>query len=109
MASRKKVSVVLGATSRHLTQTSDKPCCSRSLNHESDDCEMKDAASSSGVTKMFPNEIDGDDYDEAKAKEGAHAASKFCFHFFFSHYIIVFYGTGLMIFTMMPRGLMNSA
>ena len=38
---------------------------------------MKDAASSSGVTKMFPNEIDGDDYDEAKAKEGAHAASKF--------------------------------
>ena len=83
MASRKKVSVVLGATSRHLTQTSDKPCCSRSLNHESDDCEMKDAASSSGVTKMFPNEIDGDDYDEAKAKEGAHAASKFCFQFFF--------------------------
>ena len=88
MASRKKVSVVFGATSRHLTQTSDKPCCSRSLNHESDDCEMKDAASSSGVTKMFPNEIDGDDYDEAKAKEGANAASKFCFQFFFfiSHY-----------------------
>ena len=83
MASRKKVSVVLGATSRHLTQTSDKPCCSRSLNHKSDDCEMKDTASSSGATKMFPNEIDGDDYDGAKAKEGAHAASKFCFQFFF--------------------------
>ena len=77
MASRKKVSVVLGATSRLLTQSSDEPCCSRSLNHENDDCEMKDAASSSGATKMFPNEIEGDDHDEAKAKEGAHAASTF--------------------------------
>lgn len=91
MASRKKVSVVFGATSRHLTQTSDKPCCSRSLNHESDDCELKDAASNSGATKMFPNEIDGDDYDEAKAKEGANAASKFCFQFFFFFHITLLF------------------
>lgn len=89
MASRNKVSVVLGATSRLLTQTPDEPCCSRSLNRENDDCEMKDAASSSGAAKMFPNGVSGDDHDEAKAKEGAHAASKFYFQTVF-HITILF-------------------
>lgn len=82
MATKKKVSIVLGATSRLLAQTSDEPCCSRSLNHENDS-DTK-AVSSSGLAEMFPYSVnypgkDGHDHDDVKAKEGAHSASK-CYY-----------------------------
>lgn len=79
MTSKKKSSVVLGATSRLLRKTLDEPCCSRSLNHES----SPDVKDQNQVTsEIFPSvvndseQIDNHDIDDVKPKEGIHSASE---------------------------------